>query len=72
MRIAIPKGRLQERALNVFAAAGFDVPTDADLKTRKLVFRTGDLGVRGSAPGTSAEVAGALPCDARILRRHLR
>jgi len=38
MRIAIPKGRLQEKALAVFAAAGFDVPTEADLKTRKLVF----------------------------------
>ena len=39
MRIAIPKGRLQESALNVFAAAGFAVPSPADLKTRKLVFR---------------------------------
>ena len=39
MRIAIPKGRLQECALGIFAAAGFDVPTEADLKTRKLVFR---------------------------------
>jgi ATP phosphoribosyltransferase len=38
MRIAIPKGRLLEKALRVFADAGFDVPTDADLKTRKLVF----------------------------------
>lgn len=43
MRIAIPKGRLQERALNVFAAAGFDVPPDADLKTRKLVFERGGV-----------------------------
>jgi ATP phosphoribosyltransferase len=38
MRIAIPKGRLQERALGVFADAGYDVPDDADLKTRRLVF----------------------------------
>ncbi|MEK6372982.1 MAG: ATP phosphoribosyltransferase [Acidobacteriota bacterium] len=38
MRIAIPKGRLQDHALGVFAAAGFDVPDDADIKTRKLVF----------------------------------
>jgi ATP phosphoribosyltransferase len=38
MRIAIPKGRLQEPALAVFAAAGYDVPDDADLKTRRLVF----------------------------------
>ena len=66
MRIAIPKGRLQDRALNVFAAAGFDVPADADLKTRKLVFRTGDVGVRGSAPGTSTGAAGALPCAPTI------
>ena len=34
MRIAIPKGRLQERALGVFEAAGFGVPAEADLKTR--------------------------------------
>jgi len=38
MRIAIPKGRLQDRALAVFADAGYDVPDDADLKTRRLVF----------------------------------
>jgi len=43
LRIAIPKGRLQDRALAVFAAAGFDVPTDADLKSRKLVFDRGDV-----------------------------
>jgi ATP phosphoribosyltransferase len=39
MRIAIPKGRLQQDALRVFAAAGLDVPSDADLATRRLVFR---------------------------------
>jgi ATP phosphoribosyltransferase len=38
MRIAIPKGRLQTNALATFAAAGYDVPTEADLRTRKLVF----------------------------------
>lgn len=43
MRIAIPKGRLQEKALGVFANAGYDVPTDADLKTRKLVFDRGGI-----------------------------
>jgi ATP phosphoribosyltransferase len=43
MRIAIPKGRLQEKALGVFAHAGYDVPTDADLKTRKLVFERGGI-----------------------------
>jgi ATP phosphoribosyltransferase len=38
MRIAVPKGRLQDRALGVFAGAGYDVPSEIDLKTRKLVF----------------------------------
>ncbi|MEA2235633.1 MAG: phosphoribosyltransferase [Thermoanaerobaculia bacterium] len=43
MRIAIPKGRLQEKALAVFANAGYDVPSEADLKTRKLVFERGGI-----------------------------
>ena len=43
MRIAIPKGRLQEPVLATFAAAGFDIPTAADLRTRKLVFSRGDV-----------------------------
>lgn len=43
MRIAIPKGRLQDRALGVFADAGYDVPDDADLKTRRLVFDRGGI-----------------------------
>jgi ATP phosphoribosyltransferase len=43
MRIAIPKGRLQDRALGVFAGAGYDVPDDADLKTRRLVFDRGGI-----------------------------
>jgi len=43
MRIAIPKGRLQDRALEVFASAGYEVPSDADLKTRKLVFDRGGI-----------------------------
>jgi len=43
MRIAIPKGRLQERALAVFAEAGYDVPDEADLKTRRLVFDRGGI-----------------------------
>jgi ATP phosphoribosyltransferase len=38
MRIAIPKGRLQDPALAVFAGAGYDVPDAAALKTRLLVF----------------------------------
>lgn len=43
MRIAIPKGRLQDRVLATFAAAGFDVPSDADLRTRRLVFSRGGI-----------------------------
>jgi len=39
MRIAVPKGRLQERVLGVFASAGYDVPTDAELRSRRLVFQ---------------------------------
>lgn len=38
MRIAIPKGRLQEPVLSTFARAGYDVPDASDLRTRKLVF----------------------------------
>jgi ATP phosphoribosyltransferase len=43
MRIAIPKGRLQDQALGVFAGAGYEVPDEADLKTRKLVFDRGGI-----------------------------
>jgi ATP phosphoribosyltransferase len=43
MRIAIPKGRLQDPALAVFAAAGYDAPDAADLKTRRLVFERGGI-----------------------------
>jgi ATP phosphoribosyltransferase len=43
MRIAIPKGRLQEKALAIFRAAGYDVPGERDLATRKLVFKRGDV-----------------------------
>lgn len=43
MRIAIPKGRLQDPVLATFAAAGFDIPTAADLRTRKLVFSRGGI-----------------------------
>jgi ATP phosphoribosyltransferase len=37
-RIAIPKGRLLPQVLRLFAAARFDVPSDEDLRSRKLVF----------------------------------
>ena len=43
LRIALPKGRLQDRVLEVFAAGGYDVPTREDLATRKLVFERGDV-----------------------------
>ncbi|HEY2090289.1 MAG TPA: ATP phosphoribosyltransferase [Thermoanaerobaculia bacterium] len=43
MRIAIPKGRLLEKSLATFAAAGCDVPDEADLATRKLVFHRGNV-----------------------------
>lgn len=43
MRIAIPKGRLQDEVLATFTAAGYDVPSDADLRTRKLVFTRGGI-----------------------------
>jgi ATP phosphoribosyltransferase len=43
MRIAIPKGRLQSPVLATFSAAGYDVPTDTDLRTRRLVFTRGGI-----------------------------
>lgn len=43
MRIAIPKGRLQSEILGTFAAAGYDIPTESDLRTRKLVFNRGEI-----------------------------
>lgn len=43
MRIAIPKGRLQNEALATFANAGLDVPNESDLRTRKLVFARGGI-----------------------------
>ena len=43
MRIAIPKGRLQANVLATFAAAGFEIPTELDLRTRKLVFQRGGI-----------------------------
>ncbi len=43
MRIAIPKGRLQEKVLATFASAGYDVPDEADLRTRRLLFSRGGI-----------------------------
>ena len=38
LRIAVPKGRLLEPSLELFAAAGCQVPEAVELKSRKLVF----------------------------------
>src|SRR5437660_7724923 len=43
MRIAIPKGRLQDRTLALFAAAGYDTPSEGDLRSRRLVFQRGGI-----------------------------
>src|SRR5438874_12201413 len=43
LRIALPKGRLQEPSLALFAEAGYDVPTESDLRTRRLVFPRGGI-----------------------------
>lgn len=43
MRIAIAKGRLQGPVLSTFAAAGYDVPSSADLETRRLLFTRGGI-----------------------------
>lgn len=43
MRIAVPKGRLQNEVLATFAEAGYDVPSADDLRTRKLVFARGGI-----------------------------
>lgn len=43
LRIAIPKGRLQTPSLATFAAAGFDVPDEADLRSRRLTFERGEI-----------------------------
>src|SRR5207247_3964534 len=43
MRIAIPKGRLQDRTLELFATAGYDTPSESDLRSRRLVFQRGGI-----------------------------
>lgn len=40
IRVAVPKGRLQPKVLDLFRAAGFETPDEADLRSRKLVFQT--------------------------------
>jgi ATP phosphoribosyltransferase len=43
MRIAIPKGRLQSDVRATFANAGYAVPSESDLRTRKLLFLRGGV-----------------------------
>jgi ATP phosphoribosyltransferase len=43
LRLAVPKGRLLDDVLRAFAAAGCEVPSPADLATRKLVFVQGGI-----------------------------
>ena len=43
LRIAIPKGRLQEPSLATFAAAGYEIPDAAELRTRRLIFVRGGV-----------------------------
>jgi ATP phosphoribosyltransferase len=43
LRIALPKGRLQAPALETFAAAGYRIPSAADLASRRLVFIIDDV-----------------------------
>lgn len=43
LRIALPKGRLLDQCITLFAAAGLPVPSERDLRSRKLVFRTGEF-----------------------------
>lgn len=43
MRIAIPKGRLQQKSLALFEAAGYEVPRASDIASRRLVFERGGI-----------------------------
>jgi ATP phosphoribosyltransferase len=43
MRIAIPKGRLQNETLALFARAGYQTPSETDIASRRLVFNGGSI-----------------------------
>ncbi|MHB9001663.1 MAG: ATP phosphoribosyltransferase, partial [Thermoanaerobaculia bacterium] len=43
LRIALPKGRLLEPLLARLGDAGFDVPSDTELASRRLVFVRGGI-----------------------------
>ena len=45
INIALPKGRLGSRALEVFEKAGYECPSIHE-NNRKLVFENAELGVR--------------------------
>lgn len=43
LRVAVPKGRLLAGVLDAFAAAGFDVPRDEIMTSRRLVIERGEI-----------------------------
>ena len=43
LRIAVPKGRLQQPSLALFEAAGFRIPSMSDLASRRLTFEVGEV-----------------------------
>ncbi len=43
MRVAVPKGRLQRKVLAKFAAAGFEIPSEDDQQSRRLVFKKKEI-----------------------------
>ncbi len=43
LRIAVPKGRLQDDVLGAFAAAGCRIPSPDELRSRRLVFTIDDI-----------------------------
>lgn len=63
MRIAIPKGRLQDKSLALFAAAGYPIPGAAELASRKLVFN-----LDGRGPGI--EWIFVKDCDVPVYVEH--
>jgi ATP phosphoribosyltransferase len=52
INIALPKGRLGEKAYQKFKAAGFDCP-EIETESRKLIFENREKGVRFFIPNCS-------------------
>lgn len=46
LNVALPKGRLGEKAYKLLAAAGLECPSLLDTGSRKLIFENSDVGVR--------------------------